>query len=426
MGNSVPALLGGSKVFEQPLNPFISIGSSEISAATKVLESGTLSEFIGGPGEYFMGGSEVQALEAEWAKYFGTKHALSLNSATSGLHSAVVAAGIGPGDEVIVPSQTMSATATAVIMAGAIPVFVDQKEQDCCLNPKRVEAAMTDRTRGIIAVNLFGAPADVLELKSIADRHGAVLIEDNAQGPLGRKSGKLLGTIGHMGVFSLNYHKVMQCGEGGVVVTDDDNFAERIALIRNHGENVIEAENLFRHEDIVGYNYRLTEVQAAIARVQLTRLRELTARRLNLADALTDQLSHNDVIRTANPDPDDHHVYYLYPMWFDATRAGMSREVFVEAMSAEGCPIYGGYCQPLYHLPLIKKLELEHRAKVAEVSGVCPVAERAYRETLMFTTLPQTEGGLELVDGFSAALDKTLRNAEILSKWSNENNRSRA
>lgn len=426
MQNDVPALMGGSRIFEQPLKPYISIGSSEISAATKVLEAGELSGFVGGPGEDFMGGPEVKALEKEWARRFGVKHALSLNSATSGLHAAVIAAGIGPGDEVIVPPQTMSATVSAVIMAGATPVFVDQKEEDCCIDPDRVAAAMTDRTRGIIAVNLFGAPADVIELRALADRNGVVLIEDNAQGPLGRKCGRLLGTVGHMGVFSLNYHKVMQCGEGGIVVTDDDNFAQRIALVRNHGENIIEAEGLYQHADVVGYNYRLTEFQAAIARVQLARLDELTTRRLKFVKALDGRLKRFDALRIAQPDPEDHHVYYLYPIWFDAARAGISRKVFVAAMAAEGCPIYGGYCQPLYHLPLLKKLHKEGRARVSGVNRLCPNAERTYQETLMFTTLPQTVGGTELVDGFVAAIEKTLRNSTVLSNWADENSRRRA
>lgn len=411
-----PALLGGLPVIPEPLPPYVSIGERETEAALRVMRRGVLSEFVGAPGPYFMGGREVRALEEEWAAYFGMRHAISLNSATSGLHAALVAAGVGPGDEVIVPAQTMSATATAVVMAGGTPVFVDQEEFTACLDPEAVAAALTPRTRAIMAVNLFGGPAQLVRLRELADRHGIILVEDNAQAAGARHQGRYTGTIGHMGVFSLNFHKTIHCGEGGVVVTNDDRLARRLALVRNHGENLIEAEGWHEEADIAGYNYRMTELQAAVARVQLQRLEELTVPRIEAAQALDQGLAQFPALRTAQVAPGDRHVYYVYPIWFNPERAGLSRDLFVRALQAEGCPVVGRYVKPLYHLPLFRRRQAEGRAVVHHPSGLLPQAERAYGETLLYTTLIQVPGGKELVDSFVAAVAKVLAHAEELNR----------
>ena len=410
-----PALLGGSKVFSEPLPSYISTGSRETEAAIQVLKNGTLSDYIGAAGPYFMGGKQVRALEEQWTGYFNVRHALSVNSATSGLHAAVIAAGVGFGDEVIVPSQTMSATATAVVMANGIPVFVDQEEATCCISPEAVERTISSRTKAIIAVNLFGGPAQVLRLRELADKHGLILIEDNSQAPGGKHQGRWLGTIGHLGIFSLNRHKTIQCGEGGIVVTNDDHLARRVALVRNHGENAIEAENWDEDADIVGYNYRLTELQAAIAQVQFQRLEELTEPRLRIAEALDKGLAEFKALRTAKVAAGDRHVYYTYPIWIDPQQAGLSRDRFVEALRAEGCPIAGRYVRPLYWLPLFQKLQKEGKTVVSHPTGVCPMAEKAYGDTLLSTSLIQIPGGIDLVKYFVAAVAKVLAHAEELS-----------
>ncbi|MDJ0795536.1 MAG: DegT/DnrJ/EryC1/StrS family aminotransferase [Calothrix sp. MO_167.B12] len=409
-----PALLGGSKVFSEPLPKYISTGVKETEAAIQVLKNGVLSDYIGASGPFFMGGQQVRALEEQWADYFNVRYALSVNSATSGLHAAVIAAGVGAGDEVIVPPQTMSATATAVVMANGIPVFVDQEEANCCISPEAVESAIGPRTKAIIAVNLFGGPAQVQHLRELADRHGLILIEDNAQAPAGKHQGRWLGTIGHLGVFSLNCHKTIQCGEGGIVVTNDDRLARRVALVRNHGENAIEAENWYEDADIVGYNYRLTELQAAIAQVQLQRLEELTQPRLKIAEALDEGLSEFKALRTAKVEKSDRHVYYVYPIWIDPQQAGLSRDIFVQALQAEGCPVGGRYVRPLYRLPLFQRLQKESKALVSNSSG-CPMAEKAYGETLLTTTLIQIPGAIDVVEGFIAAVGKVLAHAEELT-----------
>ncbi|RPG38427.1 MAG: DegT/DnrJ/EryC1/StrS family aminotransferase, partial [Muricauda sp. TMED12] len=209
------ALLGGQPMLDQALAPFNTIGEAERRAVEAVLDTGVLSGFVGAPGPDFNGGPAVRELEARWCDRFNCTHAVSVNSATSGLYAAIAAAGVGPGDEVIVPPYTMSATCIAPLVYGGIPVFVDIERDHFCLDPDLVEAAITPKTRAILTVNLFGHPAALGRLRQIADKHGLILIEDNAQAPLAKENGRFTGTIGHIGVFSLNRHKHIQTGEGG-------------------------------------------------------------------------------------------------------------------------------------------------------------------------------------------------------------------
>src|SRR3954470_23813830 len=263
------ALKGGTPVIGRPLAPFVRIGGAERDLVNQVLDSGTLSGFVGAAGPEFDGGPMVQRLEQNWAQAFGTRYAISVNSATSGLTAAMGAIGIGPGDEVIVPPYTMSATAIAPLAYGAIPVFADIEPDTFCLDVGAVERALSPRTRAILVVNLFGHPARLRELRALADSRGLFLVEDNAQGPLAMEDGRYAGTIGHLGVFSLNYHKHIHAGEGGMCVTNDARLAQRLRMIRNHGENVVEAWGVDDISNMIGFNLRLTEMSAAVGRAQL-------------------------------------------------------------------------------------------------------------------------------------------------------------
>ncbi|MEK7584790.1 MAG: aminotransferase class I/II-fold pyridoxal phosphate-dependent enzyme, partial [Patescibacteria group bacterium] len=177
------AINGGEKVLKKPLSRVSNIGVEEEEAAVRVIRSGVLSDYVGVPGEFFLGGKEVRAFEQLMCETFKVKHAVSVNSATSALHSAIVALGIGPGDEVIVSPYTMSASATAILMNGAVPIFADIEEDTYCLDPKSVEERITARTKAIMVVNLFGGVARFDELKAVADKHSLRIIEDNAQSP---------------------------------------------------------------------------------------------------------------------------------------------------------------------------------------------------------------------------------------------------
>ncbi len=180
------AMLGGTPAVQEPLRVYRTIGNEEAAAVAKVMDSGMLSGFVGAFCPEFNGGEEVQALEKEWAEAFGVRHAVTVNSNTSGLIAALGALGLGPGDEVIVPPFSMSATAMAPLFYGGIPVFVDVEPNFFCLDADKVEDAITSRTRVILAVNLFGLPADLLRLRQLADKYGLFLVEDNAQSPLAK------------------------------------------------------------------------------------------------------------------------------------------------------------------------------------------------------------------------------------------------
>jgi dTDP-4-amino-4,6-dideoxygalactose transaminase len=224
------------------------------------------------------GGIEVQALEKEWCDYFKVKYAVAVNSASSGLYCALGAIGIKPGDEVIVTPYSMTISATVPLLFGAVPVFADIEQDYFCLDPKAIKAAITPKTKAIIVVDLFGLPYDSEAINTIANTHGIYMIEDAAQAAGAIYKDKFAGTLGDIGVFSLNVHKHIQCGEGGIVVTDNSRLAERLRLMRNHAEAVVH-DRLWRglpfdkeNVQMVGMNLRMTELEAAIARVQLTKL----------------------------------------------------------------------------------------------------------------------------------------------------------
>jgi perosamine synthetase len=248
------AINGGRPIIDPPVPADTSIGAEELEAVRRVFARGSLSAFYGSWGDQFFGGVEVQAFEKAWANRFGVPHVVSVNSATSGLFAAMGAIGVSPGDEVIVPPSTMSATVMAPLVYGGIPVFADIEPQTFCLDLEAVRAAITPKTRAIIAVNLFGHPASLAKLAALAGDKGISLIEDNAQGPLAAEDGRHAGTFGDIGVFSLNYHKHIHSGEGGMCVTRDPELALRLQAIRNHGEKAFGAAPIRDPVNMVGYN----------------------------------------------------------------------------------------------------------------------------------------------------------------------------
>ena len=421
------AIKGGMPVLRKPLPPIHNHGKEEIAAATRVIRRGPLSGFVGVADHRFLGGTEVRGFEAEFAKKFKVKHAVSFNSATTALHGAVVALGIGPGDEVIVPPYTMSASATAILMNGATPIFADIDEKTCCLDPQSVRARITKRTKAIMVVNLFGQAADFGKLLSIAKEHKLKIIEDNAQSPGATWRGTYTGTIGDIGVFSLNVHKTMQTGEGGVLVTNNKTYALRAQLCRNHGEAVVDGLVDYDGGPIFGSNYRMAELIAAIARVQLKRLDYLTKKRQALAVRLTKGLTGIPGITPSYTHPDNVHVYYRYAMWIDEKELGISRNILADAMAAEGFPISKGYVKPVYLMPLFQERKAfnETRFPFAKSvyydgnpdysKGICPVVERLYEKEFTVTDVCQHPYTKAHVDLFVKALKKVLEHRDELT-----------
>ena len=405
-----PALLGGPKVRDKPYPSYNPIGEEEIKRAHAVLETGMLSGFVGRGNDQFYGGPAVRELEQTFCERISVKHAVSMNSATSALHAAVVAAGIGPGDEVLVPPYTMSASATAIALAGATPVFVDIEADTFCIEPAKAEAALTPNTRGIMTVNLFGMASDLSTLRNLCDEKKLTLIEDNAQAPAAQFGNHFTGTLGDIGVFSLNRHKTMQVGEGGVAVTNDPHLAERLHLIRNHGEAVIADTGQTEHDDIIGCNYRLTEMQAAMAVPQLNRLDELNGHRIEMAEKLNVRLSTIEFLKTPAIRANCSHVYYLYPMLYDEGQLGISRDTFVAAMKAEGVHA-SNYTYPVHLMPLFIKDNRNH--------GSCPVTEDIEFNRIVVTNICRPPLGDSEIDEFVHAVEKITVAAPALLQWQN-------
>jgi len=387
---SILAFFGGSPVIPHPLPPRRSVSGMERQALLEVADSDILSGFYGSYGPEFMGGPKVRALEAAWAERFGVAEAVSVNSATSGLHAMIGAAGIGPGDEVIVPPTTMSATAMAPLVYGAIPVFADVEAETCCLDPLEVERLITDRTRAVIAVNLFGHPARLARLRALADARGLVLIEDNSQAPLAEEDGRLAGCVGHMGVFSLNYHKHLHCGEGGMCVTNDAELALRLRLIRNHGENAVEPLGLQDITNLFGFNLRMTEMQAAVALAMLGRIDALVAERERTGLLLNQGTQGLAALAPAAIRPGCRHVFYVWAARYHGEAAGVSRRTFARALQAEGVPVFEGYVRPLYMLPVFQRRMAMGREGFpfsltdrTYPEGLCPVAEDLHQNRLL-------------------------------------------
>lgn len=376
---SVLALLGGKPALDSPPRLFSSIGDAEREAVERVLKDGELSGFLGAPSERFFGGPEVRGLEDDWCERFGVGNAVSVNSATSGLIAAMGAIGIQPGDQVIVPPYTMSATAVAPMIYGGRTVFADIEAEHFCLSCEAVANAITEKTKAIVTVNLFGHPSELEKLRALADERGVFLIEDNAQAVLSHENARLCGTVADIGVFSLNVHKHLQCGEGGVCVTNDRELADRLRLIRNHGENAMEWLNAADAPNLAGYNFRLPELSAAIARAQLAKAEELVSRCEDIGSYLSNGIQGVTGLEAPAVREGCRHVYFMWSAKFDEGARGISRASFCEALRAENVPVAEGYVEPLYHLPVFKSSGNPEKNPDAESF---PVVEHMYEHSL--------------------------------------------
>jgi perosamine synthetase len=250
------------------------IGAEERQAVDRVLASGMMVQ-----------GPEVAAFEVEFAALVEGRPCVAVSSGTSALHLGLLAAGVGPGDEVIVPSFTFAGTANAVALAGGTPVFADVEPHSFCLDPAAVEAAVTSRTVGVMPVHLYGHPADLHAIRAVADRHGLALFEDACQAHLARWRGRPVGAYGDVAAFSFYPTKNMTTGEGGMVVCADEDVARKVRLLRNQG-----MERRYENE-LIGFNARMTDLAAAIGRVQLRRVQGWTTRRRANAAALSRRLA---------------------------------------------------------------------------------------------------------------------------------------
>ncbi len=373
------------KVRTTPYPSYNPIGEEEVRTAAEVVKTGLLSDFLGRHDEKFLGGRQVRELERRWADHHRVRHAVAFNSGTSALIAGVGALGILPGDEVLVIAYSMCISATAPLFYDAIPVFVDIEDTFYGMDPARIEAAITPRTKALLPVDLFGQSCDMKALGDIARRHGLRVLSDTSHAPGCRYENGFAGTFADIGVYSLNQHKIIHCGEGGIAVTNDDDLARRLQLIRNHGEAVVAEMGYHDLRNIVGGNYRLGEVEAAIAIEQLKKLPRLVEQRVALAEELTRHLSELDFLVPPKVRPGSEHVYYLYPVLDNVRHLGI--------------PLYRlseGYVRPLYLEPIFAEPDrfkegypfslLATGDRPSYRRGICPVTERLWEKELIVTS----------------------------------------
>lgn len=379
------ALLGGTPVIDKEFKKYNPLGAEELNAAKEVIDSGVLSQFLGCWHEDFYGGPKVQEFEMEAAKYFGVKHAITVNSWTSGLVAAVGAIGIEPGDEVIVSPWTMSASATAILHWNAIPVFADIDIDTYNLSPDSILKNISPQTKAIMVVDIFGQSADMDVIMEIAKKHKLKVISDTAQAPGALYGDKYAGTCADVGGFSLNYHKHIHTGEGGILVTDDDDIAERLQLIRNHAEVVVKDKGVTNLTNMVGHNFRLGEIECAMGIEQLRKLKGLVQSRQLLAERLTEGLKSLYGLKTPTQFNNRTHVYYVYAMQLDLEVLQVSRQKIVEALAAEGVIVSSGY-QNIHLIPMYQqKIAFGSKGfpwssefckrEISYKKGICPNAE---------------------------------------------------
>lgn len=317
------------------------IGDEERAAVDAVLRSGALAQ-----------GKEVESFEAEFGGLVDDRHCIAVNSGTSALHLGLLAAGIGPGDEVIVPSFSFAATANAVRLAGAEVVFADIDRQTYCIDPDHVRSLVGPRTAAVMPVHLYGQPADMGPLAALCQQLGLLLIEDAAQAHAASYRGQNVGTFGLVAAFSFYPTKNMTTGEGGMIVTSDPAVARKARLLRNQG-----MEQRYLNE-IVGFNTRMTDIAAAIGRVQLTKLEAWTARRREIAARYDKELQE---VGTPAVAPNSVHVYHQYTL-HSPDRGALSERL---AAAGVGSAVY--YPTPIHRLPAYdRSLDLPRTVEACE------------------------------------------------------------
>ena len=362
------AIDGGTAVRQRPFQGWPLWGEREEQALLRALRSG----------QWGIDGEETETFEQEFAQAIGTSFALSVTNGTAALVAALRAAGVGYGDEVIVPPYTFVATATAVLFVGAIPIFADIDPETYCISPAAVEAAISSRTRAIIPVHIAGNPADMDSLCTIASRAGLTVIEDSCQAHGARWAGGVTGSLGDMGCFSFQSSKNINCGEGGAITTNNPDLFEKAWSFKNCGRT--RGGEWYQHE-VIGDNLRMTQFQAAVLRAQRTRMEEWADRRaanavylcqgLSKIGGLNPQRSYEKVTR--------HGFHFILTRYQPEAFGGWPRERFIAALRAEGIPASRGYV-PLYSTGAVQNTTRSLRQTLGLGEGQrpeCPVTERA-------------------------------------------------
>jgi len=346
----------------------LNIGKEEIDAVVEVLKSGVLTEKGGG-------GPKVLEFEKNFANFVGAKHAVVVASGTAALHTSLLAAGVGLGDEVIVPSFTFAATAGAVLLTGAKPVFADIDIETYCVKPEAVQNAITEKTKAIVPVHMYGLPCDMDQLRAIANEHNILMIEDAAQAHGAEYRGMKIGTIGDMTCFSFYAGKNLATGEGGMITANDEEYAKLSRMIRTHGES--RPYWISR----LGHNYRMLETTAAIGIAQLKKLPKFLEQRRKNAEAFNKGLSMFTGLALPKEPEGRRHAWHLYTVRMRGANAG-KRNKTVEKLRAKNIQASVYYQTPVHLLPLYRENSTPGR-------GTLLNTERAARQVFSLPVHPQ-------------------------------------
>ena len=321
------------------------IGDEEINYVIEVLKSGKL---VSTHGKF------VKMFEEELSKYLGVKHVIATSSGTTALHIALKCVDIGPGDEVLVPAFTFIATATSILHANAIPVFVDIDPETLNIDPNDIENRISDKTKAIIIVHIAGNPCEIDEVWKIANKYNLIVIEDCAQALGAEYKNRKVGTFGHISILSFYPTKTITTGEGGAVCTNVDNYAQKARLLINHGEI-----SKYYHIEL-GYNYRMSELQGALGYAQIKKIDEILKRREEFAKTFIEELNPilNDLVHVQKIKPYAKHAWNLIQLILNIDKIRVSREKIIERLKEEGIYIFTiAYPRPLYENPIFKKLK---------------------------------------------------------------------
>jgi dTDP-4-amino-4,6-dideoxygalactose transaminase len=420
------AVFGGEKAVRRPTHEWPveylkQYGEREAEAVANVIRRGV----VWGPFA-----PETSAFEKEFAAYIGVKHAIYMNSGTAALHCAMAAAGVQPGDEVITSPHTFIGSAACILHQGAIPVFVDIDSTTYTIDPSKIEEKISKGTKVIEPVHIYGLPADMDHINKIADSHGLVVVEDACQAHGAEYKGKKAGSLGDIAAFSFNGTKNMQTGEGGMFVTDSDEYAGTSERVRNFGETLRPGIPRPYMSFGMGWNYRSNELCAALGRVQLSKLDEINKAQIEMAEFLTRELRKLPGLVPPTIPSHTKSVYHYYKIRVEPAQLDVRlsprdfRDRIVVALQAEGVKAAIWCARPIYMQPIFQVREgwgkgFPWKSKYAnrDVSydaGLCPVAERISDETFNLSLHPPN--GLDLIEEYAEAFGKVIDHAKDLEK----------
>jgi perosamine synthetase len=416
----IPAIAGGRPAKSESFGTEPRYGDDELNELTEALRQGTL---------FYAFGNKVKQFEAEFCARTGFAHGVSTSSGTAAIHAALAAAGISPGDEVIVPPITDMGSLVPILYQGAVPVFADLDPQTYNLLPASVAEKVTDKTRAILAVHLAGNACDMGSLLEVATGRNIAIVEDCAQAHGCTYLGRPVGHFGLAGCYSLNEFKHISCGDGGIIVTNDQEFASQARLGTDKGYSRVPGAP--RQPSFLANNYRMTELQGAVARAQLRKLDSIIERRRHWCRELTRRLEGISGLQIPHVTPGCEHSYWFYMMRVDVAKLGASADQFADALKAEGLPVAAHYIgQPVYEYPVFT----HHRAFAHAAhpfasreydKGLCPNAEAILdtcvilqiNEAYSQTDLEQTAHAITRVaHWFGRSLQLTIGNLDLLKQ----------